>query len=117
MRNYCTARIESIQRRGNVIVVRVVAEGIVVRYHKDKFVKETARQFALDAALEDSLIQDPAFGSGARSAYYNRPGRVNGTPVATKVVVETIPQVKTATASYVTPEYQSDMAKMAQKGL
>jgi hypothetical protein len=81
IRNYCTARIETGDERNNTF--QVVAEGTVVRYHYDKFVKETARQYALDAALDASTFNANAeFRTAARTAYHTRPGGLDYKPQA-----------------------------------
>jgi hypothetical protein len=100
VRNYTTCRIETGDERDNTH--QVVLEGTVVRYQYDKFEKETARQYALDAALENlvnpsttqvgqfirtlancgdkSLTLDQiyevvkTFCSAAHTAYHRRPG-------------------------------------------
>lgn len=99
VRNYTTCRIETGDERDNTY--QVILEGTVVRYHYDKFEKETARQYALEAALETLIfpattkagvfihtltncdanptmeqIEEAVrmFCSSARAAYHRRPG-------------------------------------------
>jgi len=99
IRNYCTARIETGDER--VGTHKTVAQGTVVRYHKDKFVKEEARQYALDAALlKNTMFPLGAvgemfhqFNSEARTAYHTRPGGLRTKQIERKA------GVKTATAS------------------
>jgi hypothetical protein len=67
VRNYCTARIETGDERDGTH--KIVAQGRVVRFHKDKFVKEEARRYALKEALKD---QKGEFIGTAIRAYKNR---------------------------------------------
>lgn len=59
----------------------LVTEAKVTRFNKDKFVKETARQYALKAALHayeaistDSVDDTRQFTRSANIAYFRRPG-------------------------------------------
>src|SRR4051812_36393103 len=92
VRNYCTARIETGDEREKTY--SVVAQGTVVRYHADRFLKEEARQYALDKTLanlsgefirtlanagsksltnEEITTTVKTFASVARTAYHTRP--------------------------------------------
>jgi hypothetical protein len=84
VRNYTFARLKT----GTQDTERIVAEGRVARYQYDKFDKETARKYALAAALKDSVIGPlfvdekgffkmddlRGFRCAARTAYHRRPG-------------------------------------------
>ena len=74
VRNYTFARIKT----GTQDTERIVAEGRVARYEYDKFDKEQARKYALEAAIQTSVIGSiddlRSFRSAARTAYHRRIG-------------------------------------------
>jgi hypothetical protein len=90
VRNYCTARIETGDERDNTF--QIVTQGTVVRFAYDKFVKEEARQYALEKALDNSAAtfgigNQKSFCSAARKAYHNRPGGLGAHSIPNTVAV------------------------------
>ena len=107
VRNYTTCRIVTGDRENT----KVVAEGTVVRYHYDRYDKETARKFALDEALCNLLGgMSQEFSRLAHIAYHRRPGGLDHERAVVKGLNVTLPVKETsdhivfgATAGGVTP--------------
>ena len=90
---------------GNTEDQQVITVGQVARYHYDRFNKEEARKYALDAALASALASgtpgrfSTTFSRAARTAYHRRPGGIDYARAVRKGLVTTTPLVLKAGAT------------------